>query len=119
MNAHVHPAPVRAPQPARWPNWLFRGSLLVWGVGIAGFSALLGLAEGTGGGGWVDLFGHFMLSGIILALAATVWVWPRWGGFLLAAAGLWGVWYFPHPFADLALATPAVVIGTLGLLHRR
>lgn len=60
-----------------------------------------------------------MLSGIILALAATAWAWPRWGGLLLAAVGLWGIWAFPHPFADFVLAMPAVVLGTLGMLQRR
>lgn len=95
-------------------QWIHRSGLLVWGLGLGGFSLFMGFAEM--GEGWVNLFAHAMLTGVIVALALTAWLWPRMGGLLLAAAGAWGMWYFPHPFADYALALPALVLGLIGLI---
>lgn len=97
-----------------WAGRAFRGGLLVWAVGLGGLSALFGIAEASDG--WMNLASHLAITLIIAVLAISAWLWPRWGGLLLAAVGLWGIWFFDHPFADYALATPAVVIGVIGML---
>lgn len=94
--------------------WIHRAGLLIWGLGLSGFSLLLGFSEVAEG--WVNLFAHAMLAGVVVALALTACLWPRAGGFLLALAGAWGLWYFPTPFADYALALPALILGLIGLV---
>lgn len=98
-------------------GWTHRAGLLVWAFALGGLSLIFGIAEV--GEGWVNLFAHAMVTGVIVALASSAWLWPRAGGVLLAAAGAWGMWYFPHPFAVYALALPALILGLIGLVSGR
>lgn len=95
-------------------GWIHRAALLVWAFALGGLSLVFGFAEA--GEGWVNLLAHAMLTGAIVALASSAWLWPRVGGVLLAAAGAWGMWYFPHQFAVYALALPALILGLIGLV---
>ncbi|RMH10594.1 MAG: hypothetical protein D6695_11155 [Planctomycetota bacterium] len=74
----------------------------------------MGIAEAQDG--WMNLATHLLVALVIVALALTSWLWPRWGGMALGAAGVWAAWFFTGSFAWIFLASPAVVLGGLGIL---
>ncbi len=102
----VHPAGHAA-------RWVARSLLIVW----AGFWLWFNIASMVGERDGAQP--HLALALITVALAVTCWCWPRIGGVLMIAAGVFAARAFPHTAAFLLLAVPGTAIGVLLLLLRR
>jgi hypothetical protein len=97
----------------RWLKLIARALLTL----VAAFWTCFAIANvAHEGGGSIPYTAGFLLPVLILAIAA--WRWPRIGGAALACGGVFAAFYFHHPFTQLSLALPAIVLGALLLLLR-
>jgi hypothetical protein len=93
--------------------WLARGLLILW----AGFWLWFNIASAIGesDGAWW----HIGVAAATLALFLASWFWPKVGGVLMVAAGMFAARAFGHTAALTILAIPAATIGVILLLVRR
>ncbi len=88
-----------------------RALLLLWAGFWAWFVLAVSLGESPPPPVWIPISWLAGLGGLVV----LGWRWPRLGGLVLLAAGIWSAAYFPHPGARALLAAPAMGIG-LGCL---
>jgi hypothetical protein len=90
---------------------VLRGLLLVWAAFWAWFVLAVSFGETPPPPAWIP---SAWLAGLAI-LVVLGWRWPRLGGIVLVAAGVWSATYFHHPGARALLAAPAIGLG-LGCL---
>ncbi len=105
--------PTLGRSPAGWDSarvWLSRGSLalLVLWCGFWLWFAI-SVVSSEPRIAWQPV--AFVLS--VLALTFAACVFPRTGGVLLIAAGMWASYYYDNSGARALLAAPAIVLGAL------
>ena len=86
------------------------GLLVLWGIGWAGF------AVATASGPDASPAMGFAAVAVLAAFVGAAVRFPRQGGIALILGGLFALERFDHPFARLALAAPAVVLGVVHVL---
>lgn len=60
------------------------------------------------------------IVGPFVLLVVVAWKWPKVGGLMAIAGGVFAAWYFPHPAPRLMMALPLVLAGvTLIVMGRR
>jgi hypothetical protein len=62
---------------------------------------------------------HMVMAAVTLILAGTCWFWPRVGGVLMVAAGIFAAWAFHNSVAFTLLSLPAATIGVILILTRK
>ncbi len=67
---------------------------------------------------WHHFAVHALSAVVVLMLCAATWLWPRLGGALLTAVGVYAFWHFHHPFAYAFVAAPAIILGLVGVCFR-
>lgn len=103
-------APLARPVPTgpRIIRWSGTALICAW----AGFWTwfCFNVAASEGGQSWLYGGGVIVVS---LAIAAATLRWPRIGGALAIAAGLFSFWFFPGAQAALLMGLPPIVGGAL------
>jgi hypothetical protein len=107
----AHDAAAHAPP--RWPVWLFRAALLAW----AGFWTWFVIAAGFGESGIAKSWPYMLLFLVpITGFTALTLKWPRVGGTLLFAGGLFTAYYFWRMPVTVALfSLPPLVLGAIAM----
>ena len=85
-----------------------QGFVTFWAGLWATFAVLEYVHESVSLGGFVYL-AKFVL--LLLVPVVAAWLWPRAGGILLVATGVYDAFFYHHPFVWAALAAPAIVAG--------
>ena len=85
-----------------------QGLMTFWAGLWATFAVLEYVHESVSLGGFVHL-AQFVL--LLLVPVVAAWLWPRAGGVLLIAVGVYDAFLFHHPFVWAALAAPAIATG--------
>lgn len=117
MFAAATASPVNVPEsrPAPTGPRIVRrsGTALIgaWAAFWSWFAASVAISEG--GQSW--LYGGGIVLGCLTVALATV-LWPRVGGALAIAAGLFIAWFFHGAQAILLFATPPIIGGTLAVV---
>jgi hypothetical protein len=104
---HARPRPT-GPTIVRWTGTALIGA---WAAFWMWFAASVAVSEG--GQSWL-YGGGIVLGCLVVALAAIRW--PRVGGALAIAAGLFIAWFFNGAQAILLFACPPIVGGLLAVL---
>ncbi|HZW09069.1 MAG TPA: hypothetical protein VFF69_04120 [Phycisphaerales bacterium] len=100
---------VPATAPNRSPGLVSRTLVAAASTWAAAWSAFA-LANTTGGDWRGVLIGAAFVAGVCAPVAAA-WRFPRVGGALLLALGLWGWGFFHSRAAMLGLSIPAILLG--------
>lgn len=101
------------------PRLFLRALLLLWAGFWAWFVLAVSFGEAPPPPWWIPVAWLGGLGGLV----GLCWRWPRFGGLVLVAAGLWAGGRFDNSSARALLAAPAIGLGlaalTLGWSQRR
>lgn len=96
----------------RWPLWAFRGVLLSW----AGFWTWFVVVDGISDGFATSWPYMLMFLGPIVGFTTITLKWPRVGGALLFAGGLFAAYAFWRmPWTVALFAGPPLVLGAIAM----
>ncbi len=96
----------------RWPLWLFRGVLVAW----AGFWTWFVVVDGISDGFAKSWPYMLMFLGPIVCFTAVTLKWPRVGGAMLFAGGLFAAYAFWRmPWTVALFAGPPLLLGAIAM----